>query len=131
MTVLTCTAHLVIPFERCRTNPARRTISTVFHTGVTRYRFGKSEPTIALSGGRISMTVKVDAECWCQSVVAPDSARNQPARCGDVAISLCEGCGIPMCESHEIVCSQCLGVTCLNCDHTCKRDAYDLEVRAA
>lgn len=77
------------------------------------------------------MTLKVDAERWCESVVAPGSVRNRPVRCGDVAISLCEGCGIPMCESHEIVCAQCFGVTCLNCDHTCKRDVYDLEISAA
>ena len=77
------------------------------------------------------MSLQVEAERWCESVIAPGSIRNRPVRCGDVAISLCEGCGIPMCESHEIVCSQCLGVTCVNCDHSCKRDANNLEVSAA
>jgi len=32
------------------------------------------------------MTLKVDAERWCESVVAPGSVRNRPVRCGHAAI---------------------------------------------
>jgi predicted sulfurtransferase len=77
------------------------------------------------------MTLKVYAERWCECVIAPGPVRSRPLRCGDVAISLCEGCGTPLCDSHEIICSRCLGVTCLNCDHSCKRDAKNLEIAAA
>jgi len=77
------------------------------------------------------MTLSVDAERWCECVIGPGADRNQPLRCGDVAIELCEGCGIALCESHEIVCGRCTCVTCLNCNHVCAGDAKNLEIGAA
>jgi predicted sulfurtransferase len=77
------------------------------------------------------MTLKIEAERWCDCVIAPGPVRDQPLRCGEVALSLCDGCGTALCESHEILCSHCLGVTCLNCDHACHHDAENLEIEAA
>ena len=77
------------------------------------------------------MTLKIEAERWCECVIAPGPVRARPLPCGEVAISLCEECGTALCQSHEILCSHCLGVTCLNCDHACRRDAENVEIQAA
>jgi hypothetical protein len=77
------------------------------------------------------MTLKIEAERWCDCVIAPGPVRDQALRCGEVAISLCDGCGTALCESHEILCSNCLGLTCLNCDHVCPHDAENLGIEAA
>lgn len=77
------------------------------------------------------MTLKIDSEPWCECVTSPGSVRNRPLRCGDIAISLCDGCGIPLCESHEIVCHNCFSVTCLNCDHACSSNLQDRPLEVA
>jgi hypothetical protein len=77
------------------------------------------------------MTLSIDAERWCECVIGPGAVRNRPLRCGDVATSLCEGCGIALCESHEIFCDRCKRITCLKCDHDCAGDAENLEMGAA
>lgn len=77
------------------------------------------------------MTLKVDAERWCECVIGPGAVRNRPLRCGDVAISLCDDCGMALCESHEILCSNCSRTTCLNCDHVCQSNTEGLEMGAA
>ncbi len=77
------------------------------------------------------MTLSIDAERWCECVIGPGAIRNQSLRCGDIAISLCECCGVALCEAHEIVCSFCLCATCLKCDHACRADTENLEIGAA
>lgn len=77
------------------------------------------------------MTVKVDAERWCECVISPGSVRNQAVHCRDVAISLCESCGTALCESHEILCISCSSATCLNCEHACRLDTEELKLGAA
>jgi hypothetical protein len=77
------------------------------------------------------MTLKVDAERWCECVISPGSLKNRPVRCGDVAISVCESCGAALCESHEILCIRCSSATCLNCEHACRGDAEELKLGAA
>ncbi len=76
------------------------------------------------------MSLRVDAERWCECVIDPGSLRNRP-RCGDVAISLCESCGVALCESHEILCMRCSSATCLNCEHACRGDVEELKLGAA
>lgn len=51
------------------------------------------------------MTFSIDAERWCECVIGSGTVRNRPLRCGDIAISLCQSCGIALCESHETLCS--------------------------
>lgn len=77
------------------------------------------------------MALRIESERWCECVIGPGSVRNRPLRCGDIAMSLCDGCGIPLCESHEIICPTCFSATCLNCDHACCVDRQDRELEAA
>jgi hypothetical protein len=77
------------------------------------------------------MTLSIDSERWWEWVIGPGSLRDLPVRCGDVAISLCEGCGVALCESHELRCGNCSRATCLNCAHVCRADAESLKIGAA
>lgn len=63
------------------------------------------------------MALRVNSECWCE---AGAENRSAASRCGDVATSICAGCGLALCDSHEICCPMCLGVTCSDCDHVCR-----------
>jgi hypothetical protein len=65
------------------------------------------------------MTLRVESERWCESAINPSNTFGHSC-CGDVATSVCEGCGLALCESHEVVCRSCLGVNCGNCMHTCR-----------
>jgi predicted sulfurtransferase len=60
------------------------------------------------------MTVHVYAVRWCECPVEQTTGA-----CGDVAISICEECGMPVCESHELICTNCEAMTCRDCVHAC------------
>lgn len=77
------------------------------------------------------MTLSIDSERWCEFVIVSGSIRNRLLRCGDVATSLCDGCGSALCQAHEILCTNCSCVSCLNCDHSCQLDTESLEMGAA
>jgi len=75
------------------------------------------------------MALVVDAERWCGSIAPATS--NPPICCGDVAITLCDSCGVPLCEVHEIVCATCSASTCGNCQHACSSDFREDPILAA
>ena len=75
------------------------------------------------------MTLIVEAEPWCECEMGADNEHTD--RCGDVAISLCECCGTPLCESHEIVCIRCSSPVCRKCDHVCLVDTDKAQFIAA
>jgi hypothetical protein len=71
------------------------------------------------------VTLRVDSERWCESVIDPPASLDQFACCGDVATSVCEACGQALCETHEVLCPICYGVTCSTCDHVCRLTPQD------
>ncbi len=77
------------------------------------------------------MTLTIHAERWCECEVASGSAGSPLPRCTDVAISLCQCCGLALCEAHEIICIRCSSPVCLNCDHVCRMDPEKAELHAA
>ena len=72
------------------------------------------------------MSLQVDAERWCECRLNGNSDC-----CGDVAISICEGCGAAVCETHELVCANCEAITCRECEHACSAPDLRELVRAA
>jgi hypothetical protein len=77
------------------------------------------------------MTLTVYAERWCECLANDGSIGNEPHRCGDVATSLCQCCGIPLCDSHEILCIRCSCPVCRNCEHVCQIDPERAELEVA
>ena len=77
------------------------------------------------------LTLRVDSERWCESVISPPASLDWSACCADVATSLCEACGQALCETHEVLCPTCFGVTCPNCDHVCRLAPHSALIKAA
>jgi hypothetical protein len=65
------------------------------------------------------MTLIVNSERWCEAASEVES-QDRGRCCGDVATSVCEVCGVALCDAHEICCLICFGVTCSTCDHACR-----------
>jgi hypothetical protein len=77
------------------------------------------------------MTLRIDSERWCECVPESGIVQAQFIRCGDIAISICGGCGLALCEAHEILCPDCSAVTCVYCEHACPRKQPHLPPQAA
>jgi len=77
------------------------------------------------------MSLRVNSERWCESGSEVVSSRGHLLRCGDVATSICDGCGVALCDSHEKFCPVCFGVTCPHCDHICQSRVESSLTKAA
>ena len=69
------------------------------------------------------MAALIEAERWCEQVVARSLVTERVVNCHRPAISICPGCGSGLCEDHEVICPDCGVGFCTRCDHVCKRQA--------
>ncbi len=69
------------------------------------------------------MAPLIDAERWCEQVVARSLVTQRAVDCHRPAVSICPGCGRGLCEEHEAVCLECGVSFCTRCDHVCRRTA--------
>jgi len=65
------------------------------------------------------MSLIIQAERWCDSVVARALTSQRPVKCSAPAISVCIGCGRAVCDEHECDCRSCGKTFCPRCDHVC------------
>lgn len=65
------------------------------------------------------MAPLIEAERWCEQVVARSLVTERVVDCHRPAISLCAGCGSGLCEEHEVLCADCGQSFCVRCDHVC------------
>lgn len=65
------------------------------------------------------MAPLIEAERWCEQVVARSLVTQRVVSCQRPAVSICPGCGNGLCEEHEILCPQCGQNFCVRCDHLC------------
>jgi hypothetical protein len=93
------------------------------------FRLWRFPLKLGTTGGRL--TLRVESERWCESILTPNPSLSQSACCGDVATSVCEACGVALCESHERVCPNCFGVNCRNCQHVCRLTTQSAWSKAA
>ncbi len=70
------------------------------------------------------MAPLIEAERWCEQVVARSLVTQRVVDCHRPAISVCPGCGSGLCEEHEVVCPECGVSFCTRCDHACRRQAH-------
>jgi hypothetical protein len=66
------------------------------------------------------MSLIVEAERWCGAVVGHGITSGRAMHCGDVALTLCAGCGAALCEKHAALCTECGQSFCEACDHVCQ-----------
>lgn len=65
------------------------------------------------------MAPLIEAERWCEQVVARSLVTQRVVSCQRPAVSICPGCGNGLCEEHEVLCPQCGQNFCVRCDHLC------------
>ena len=65
------------------------------------------------------MAPLIEAERWCEQVVARSLVTQRVVNCQRPAVSICPGCGNGLCEEHEVLCPQCGHNYCVRCDHLC------------
>ncbi len=65
------------------------------------------------------MAPLIEAERWCEQVVARSLVTQRVVSCQRPAVSICPGCGNGLCEEHEVLCPQCGHNYCVRCDHLC------------
>ncbi len=70
------------------------------------------------------MAPLIEAERWCQQVVARSLVTQRVVDCHRPAVSICPACGNGVCEDHEVVCHECGVSFCSRCDHACRRQAH-------
>ncbi|HLK34059.1 MAG TPA: hypothetical protein VKT29_13275 [Terriglobales bacterium] len=69
------------------------------------------------------MPALIEAERWCEQVVARSLVTQRVVDCHRPAISVCAGCGNGLCEEHEVICPVCGLSFCTRCDHVCRQHA--------
>ncbi len=70
------------------------------------------------------MGLRVEAERTCEAVVAYTLNTVSPRiLCSDVALYLCDSCGIAVCEIHGSTCAECTQHFCLACGYVCAQAA--------
>ena len=70
------------------------------------------------------MAPLIEAERWCEQVVARSLVTARIVDCRRPAVSLCAVCGCGVCEDHELVCPECGLTLCERCDHVCRRQSH-------
>jgi len=65
------------------------------------------------------MAPLIEAERWCEQVVARSMVTQRVVSCQRPAVSICPGCGNGLCEEHEVLCPLCGQSFCVRCDHLC------------
>jgi hypothetical protein len=65
------------------------------------------------------MAPLIEAERWCEQVVARSLVTQRVVSCQRPAVSICPGCGNGLCEEHEVLCPLCGQSFCVRCDHLC------------
>ncbi|MGE5205670.1 MAG: hypothetical protein ACM3PW_08640 [Chlamydiota bacterium] len=69
------------------------------------------------------MAPLIEAERWCEQVVARSLVTQRVVDCHRPAVATCPTCGSGLCEDHEVVCPECSVGFCVRCDHVCRRAA--------
>lgn len=67
------------------------------------------------------MAPLVEAERWCEQVVARSLVTARVVDCHRPAVFICPGCGSGLCEDHAVICPDCGVSFCVRCDHVCHR----------
>ncbi len=67
------------------------------------------------------MAPLIEAERWCEQVVARSLVTARVVDCHRPAVSICPGCGSGMCEEHSVICPECGVSFCVRCDHVSHR----------
>lgn len=65
------------------------------------------------------MSLIIQAERWCDSVVARGLTSQRAIKCSAPAISVCAVCGKALCDEHVCHCEVCDKTFCSRCDHVC------------
>ena len=65
------------------------------------------------------MSLIIQAERWCDSVVARALTSQRAIKCSAAAVSLCDVCGRAVCDEHVCHCASCGKTFCPRCDHIC------------
>jgi hypothetical protein len=69
------------------------------------------------------MAPLIEAERWCEQVVARSLVTARAVDCHRPAVSICPGCGSGVCEDHAVLCPECGVSFCTRCDHVCRRQS--------
>ena len=64
------------------------------------------------------MALIVYSERWCE-VTLVASETGICASCQQAALTICEACGVAVCDLHEIMCGRCGRSYCRDCQHAC------------
>ena len=67
------------------------------------------------------MAPLIEAERWCEQVIARSLVTARIVDCRRPAVSMCVVCGCGVCEDHEVVCPECGESLCARCDHVCRQ----------
>jgi hypothetical protein len=64
------------------------------------------------------MTLVVQSERLCE-VPLRDVEQGNCSQCREAALTVCEACGVAVCDVHEVICGLCGRSYCSHCEHAC------------
>jgi predicted sulfurtransferase len=69
------------------------------------------------------MTLIVESERWCEVPLSVPSDNGDCTVCNEAALTLCQSCGMAICDEHEKLCQRCGQSYCSKCQHACVQNA--------